>query len=98
MRARTQREVDGGGPGAFIALGPMFQTVAPIGPKHRCTGGDLKPVVADEEEVVRSRLRLVGESFRGDVPTEDFPKQFWWDACVYVQQRVSSALELDDIS
>ena len=63
--------------------------------------GDLEPMVADEEEVIRALLQsaeLWKISTRNDVPTKDRPEDFWGYASGYVQQRVSGSFELEHIS
>ena len=63
---------------------PIFQAVSPKPPKVWSARGDLKPVMADEEEVVRFLLQCAEFSFDGDVSTEDVSKYFWRESG-YVQ-------------
>ena len=74
---------------------PVLYRVAPGAPKLRCTRGDLEPVGANEDEVVRALRRPAKVSIWNDVPTENFPEYLWREESRYVQQRVALAFESD---
>ena len=64
MIRRVERKVEGNGPGTLIALRPLLGSVTPEIPKLRGVGGNLEPMVTNEEEVVRTLLQLTKVSFR----------------------------------
>jgi hypothetical protein len=66
---------------ASVPTCPIFNRIASEAPKLRGARGDLKPMVADEEEVVRSRRQPVKVSTRNDVPTENTPKYLRREEC-----------------
>ena len=83
---------------------PVLQSVAAVGPKLRSVGCDLEPMMANEEEVVRTlgkpiemQLGVRIWAWPNEDPGKDISKDFWRDTGD-VQQRVSSAFELDDVS
>ena len=93
----VQDEVDGGSSGTFVSSQPLFQGVSPVAPEFRHVRGDLKPMVTDEEEVVGAfsePTKWRETTLRSDVPTKDGSKDFGGCDDGYVQQRVSSPLEL----
>jgi len=57
--------------------------------------GNLVPVVANEEEVVRALQQPAKVSIRNDVLMENVSKYLGWEESLHVQQRVSDAFKLD---
>ena len=55
--ASPQHQVDGSSSGMIMALLPILKGVSPEAPQLRSAGCDLKPMVANEEEVVRPLLQ-----------------------------------------
>ena len=81
----VQRKVEGSGPRTLVSLRPLFERVAPETPKVWGVGGDLKPMVTNEEEIVRALLQPAKVSCWGHVPTKDIPKYLGRHAGGYVQ-------------
>jgi len=74
---------------------PIPYRIAPKVPKLRGTRGNLKPVVANEEEVIRALRQPAEVSTRNGVPTENASQYLGWEESRHVQQRVPGAFELD---
>ena len=74
---------------------PIFQVITPETPNLWGARGDLEPVMAHQEEVVRSLLQPSKICLAGDIPTENFPEYFGRKSG-HVQKRVPSAFEFDD--
>ena len=55
-------------------------------------------MVTNEEEVIRALPQPAKIAYWGDVPSKDVTKDFRRNADGYVQQRVSSAFEVGDVS
>ena len=68
-----------------ILLRPLHRSVAQKGPKLWGGGGNLEPVVTNEEEVVRTLPQPVKIFPSGDVPAKDVPEDFGRDVGGYVQ-------------
>jgi hypothetical protein len=77
-------------------MGPILNRISPETPKPRGGRGDLEPMVADEEEVVRGLRQPAKVSIRNDVPSENGSKYLGREESRHVQQGVSSAFEFDD--
>ena len=91
----AQYKVERSGPRTAAPPGPIPGSVAPVTPKFRSPRGDFEPVVADEEEVVRSPIQSSEIMLGGDVPVENIAKNLGWELG-NVQKRVPGAFELDD--
>ena len=78
-----------------VSFRPISQVIAPKTPQLWGARGDLEPVVADEQEIVRSLFRSSEICLEGGVPAEDVPEYFRWKSG-HVQQRVTSTFEFDD--
>jgi len=94
-----QHQVEWDGSGTVMALLPILQSVSPETPKFWGSRRDFKPVVANEEEIVRALLQPFEGRMRlpNEVLGEYVSKGFGWNARGYVQQRVSVAFEFDDV-
>ena len=62
----------------------VFQVVAPKSPKLQGAQSHLEPVVANEEEVIRSFLQPAERFLERDIPTENVPEYLGWE-CVHIQ-------------
>ena len=69
----------------MIVPRPLLQSVTPKRPKFRGARGDLEPVVANEEEVVRAILHPEKVPSRDGVPTKYVAKDLRRNAGGYVQ-------------
>ena len=78
-----------------VSFGPISQVVTPKTPQLWGARGDLEPVMAHKQEVVRFVFQPAKICVEGDVPTENIPEDFRWKFG-YIQKRVTSAFELDD--
>ena len=83
---------------------PVLQSVSAVCPKFGHARCDLEPMMTNEEEVVRALGERLEMQFRvwiwtgpDEDPGKNIPKDFWGDAGGDVQQRISSAFELDDV-
>ena len=88
----VQNQVERRGPRTIMPPRPILRVVSPEAPNLWGAQGDLGPVVANEEEVVRFFLQPVKVTLEGDVPTEDTAEYFGWEFR-NVQQRVANAFE-----
>ena len=85
-----QDQVERSGPGLVTTSLPVLRGAPPVAPKFWGRQSDLVPVVANEEEVVRSLFQPTEVALEGDVTTKDIAEHFWRELG-NVQQRVPSA-------
>jgi hypothetical protein len=72
---------------------PILESTPPETPNFWSARGHLEPVMANEQEVVRSFLQLVEVAREHDIPLKDVAEHFGREL-VNVQQRVPSAFEV----
>ena len=90
-----EHQVEWSGPRTMTPSSPILRSVSPETPDLWSLRGDLKPMMANEKEVVRSLIKPVKVALEGDVPPENFAKYFGWEL-VHIQKQVPGAFELDD--
>ena len=72
----TQDQIEWSGPGTATPSCPVFGGVSPETPKLGSARGDVEPVTANEQEVVRFLLQPAEFAFEAGIPTENIPKYF----------------------
>ena len=83
------------GPRMTVPSSPILRGIAPETPNLWSPRGDLEPMMANEEEVVRSLIQPVKIPIEGDIPGKDTTKYFGWEFG-NVQKRVPGVFELGD--
>ena len=91
----VEYEIEWGRLVSKVSLRPILQVITPETSNLWGARGDLEPVMANQEEVVRSLLQPFKGCLAGDTPTENFPEYFGWKSG-HVQKRVPSAFEFND--
>ena len=74
-----EHQVEWSGPRAMAESSPILRGVTPETPNFRSPRGDLEPMMANEEEVVRSLIQLVKAALEGDVPMKNIAEDFRWE-------------------
>ena len=94
-RPSVEYEIEWGRLVSKVSSRPILQVITPETPNLWGARSDLEPVMANQEEVVRSLLQPFKIHLAGDTPTEKFPEYFGRKSG-HVQKRVPSAFEFDD--